>query len=394
MSEVIFLGSIFCSFITAYILFFRLPDYQQFSGRILGFSMLFFSFGAVIYLLIYTGWIIKVPYLFKSAAPINFLIPPFAYIYIRSVLKDEQKFKASDFYHFIPAILVFINYIPVYFMPVLEKQALVQSIVDDFSHTYLLGNGYVSDKYLFICRMAQSILYLFFQWKLVLNYKKELLLDKYTGHTNEVLKWLKTFNILFTTSLFGYILLFIIVAADPKLGNSEQVLMIPGYVLSFSFLGLSTYLLIHPQVLFGLPYFKSSAVNSLHDLHIAKRDPVAAPKDYDAEIYALKKHFEEVRPYLSNALNINEVAVDLDIPARELSFIINQHFNQRFTDFVNMYRIKYVNQKIKAGYLNKFTIESLSKEAGFSSKSTFNVAFKKVNQCTPSEYIALYAAQQ
>ena len=45
------------------------------------------------------------------------------------------------------------------------------------------------------------------------------------------------------------------------------------------------------------------------------------------------------------------------------------------------------------GYLNKFTVESLSKEAGFSSKSTFNVAFKKVNLCTPSEYIALYAAQ-
>ena len=255
--------------------------------------MLFFSLGAVIYLLIFTGWIIKVPYLFKSAAPINFLIPPFAYIYIRSVLKDEQKFKASDYYHFIPAILVFINYIPVYFMPATEKQALVQSIVDDFSHAYLSGNGYISDKYLFICRMAQSILYLYFQWKLVLSYKKELLLDKYTGHTNEVIKWLKTFNILFTTSIFGYILLFIIVAADPKLGNSEQVLMIPGYVLSFSFLGLSTYLLIHPQVLFGLPYFKSSAVNSLHDLHIAKRDPVAAPKDYDEEIYALKKHFED-----------------------------------------------------------------------------------------------------
>ena len=108
--------------------------------------------------------------------------------------------------------------------------------------------------------------------------------------------------------------------------------MIPGYVLSFSFLGLSTYLLIHPQVLFGLPYFKSSGANSLHDLHIAKRDPIVAPKDYDEEIYALKKYFDEVKPYLSNALNINEVAVELDIPARELSFIINQHFNRKNID--------------------------------------------------------------
>jgi AraC-like DNA-binding protein len=392
MSEVIFLGSIFCSIITAYLLFFRLPDYQQFSGRILGFSMLFFSLGACIYLLIHSGWILQVPFMFKTAAPVNFLIPPFAYIYIRSVLKDEQKFTAKDYLHFIPAFFVFVNYIPVYFMPALQKQELLQNILKDFSLSYLTGNGYIGEKYLFFARMAQSIVYLFFQWKLVVGYKKELLLDKYEGHTNEVMKWLKTFNWLFSSSILGYIILFIIVSSDPSLAKSEQIMLIPGYILSFSFLGLSTYLLVHPQVLFGLPYAKSES-RSVHDLHIIKNDTVAVPKEYDEEIFQLKKYFEEQHPYLNNDLNINEVAVALDIPAREVSFIINQHFNQRFTDFVNMYRIKYVNQKIKTGYLNKFTVESLSKEAGFSSKSTFNVAFKKVNQCTPSEYIALYAAQ-
>jgi AraC-like DNA-binding protein len=392
MSEVIFLGSIFCSFITAYLLFFRLPDYQQFSGRILGFSMLFFSLGACIYLLIHSGWILQVPFMFKTAAPVNFLIPPFAYIYIRSVLKDEQKFTAKDYLHFVPAFFVFVNYIPVYFMPALQKQELLQNIMKDFSLSYLTGNGYIGEKYLFFARMAQSIVYLFFQWKLVVGYKKELLLDKYEGHTNEVMKWLKTFNWLFSSSILGYIILFIIISSDPSLAKSEQIMLIPGYILSFSFLGLSTYLLVHPQVLFGLPYVKSEST-SVHDLHIIKNDTIAVPKEYDEEIFQLKKYFEEQHPYLNNDLNINEVAVALDIPAREVSFIINQHFNQRFTDFVNMYRIKYVNQKIKTGYLNKFTVESLSKEAGFSSKSTFNVAFKKVNQCTPSEYIALYAAQ-
>jgi AraC-like DNA-binding protein len=392
MSEVIFLGSIFCSIITAYLLFFRLPDYQQFSGRILGFSMLFFSLGACIYLLIHSGWILQVPFMFKTAAPVNFLIPPFAYIYIRSVLKDEQKFTAKDYLHFVPAFFVFVNFIPVYFMPALQKQELLQNMMKDFSLSYLTGNGYIAEKYLFFARMAQSIVYLFFQWKLVIHYKKELLLDKYEGHTNEVINWLKTFNWLFSLSILGYIILFIIISSDPSLAKSEQIMLIPGYILSFSFLGLSTYLLLHPQVLFGLPYVKSEST-SVHDLHIIKSDTVSFPKEYDEEIFQLKKYFEEQHPYLNNDLNINEVAVALDIPAREVSFIINQHFNQRFTDFVNMYRIKYVNQKIKTGYLNKFTVESLSKEAGFSSKSTFNVAFKKVNLCTPSEYIALYAAQ-
>jgi AraC-like DNA-binding protein len=277
-------------------------------------------------------------------------------------------------------------------MPALQKQELLQNIMKDFSLSYLTGHGYIDEKYLFFARMFQSIVYLFFQWKLVVGYKKDLLLDKYEGHTNEVIKWLKTFNWLFSSSILGYIILFIIVSSDPSLAKSEQIMLIPGYILSFSFLGLSSYLLVHPQVLFGLPYVKSES-KSVHDLHIIKNDTIPAPKEYDEEIFQLKKYFEEKQPYLNNDLNINEVAVALDIPAREVSFVINQHFNQRFTDFVNMYRIKYVNQKIKAGYLNKYTVESLSKEAGFSSKSTFNVAFKKVNQCTPSEYIALYAAQ-
>jgi hypothetical protein len=169
MSEVIFLGSIFCSIITAYLLFFRLPDYQQFSGQILGFSMLFFSLGACIYLLIHAGWILQVPFMFKTAAPVNFLIPPFAYIYIRSVLKDEQKFTAKDYLHFVPAFFVFVNYIPVYFMPALQKQELLQNIMKDFSLSYLTENGYIREKYLFFARMFQSIVYLFFQWKLVFH---------------------------------------------------------------------------------------------------------------------------------------------------------------------------------------------------------------------------------
>jgi AraC-like DNA-binding protein len=146
-------------------------------------------------------------------------------------------------------------------------------------------------------------------------------------------------------------------------------------------------LLLNPEVLFGLPYVNSSKqkneiVSKIKDVKSS------SIKDYEREIMLLENYFKEKKPYLSDTLNINEVAIGIGIPARELSFMLNQHFNQRFTDFVNGYRVQYVIEQIKQGYCNKYTIETLSKEAGFTSKSTFNAAFKKIIMLTPSQYIA------
>ena len=93
------------------------------------------------------------------------------------------------------------------------------------------------------------------------------------------------------------------------------------------------------------------------------------------------------QPFFKKTISINEVAHALNISVSELSFIINHKFNQRFTDFVNKYRIEFVIDKIEEGFCDKFTVESLSKMAGFASKSTFNIAFKKIMNCTPSEFI-------
>ena len=102
---------------------------------------------------------------------------------------------------------------------------------------------------------------------------------------------------------------------------------------------------------------------------------------------AIQTYFENDQPFLQKDLSINHVSVALNIPSRELSFIINHHFGQRFNDFVNKYRIEYITKKINKTYLANYTMEAIANEAGFASKSSFNLAFKKFNQCTPSEYL-------
>jgi AraC-like DNA-binding protein len=110
--------------------------------------------------------------------------------------------------------------------------------------------------------------------------------------------------------------------------------------------------------------------------------------DYSKEMEAIQQYFEQQKPFLKKDLNINQVSVALGIPSRELSFIINNHFGQRFTDFLNKYRVEFITKKMNKEYLNNYTLEAIASEAGFASKSTFNLAFKKYHQLTPSEYLA------
>jgi AraC-like DNA-binding protein len=81
------------------------------------------------------------------------------------------------------------------------------------------------------------------------------------------------------------------------------------------------------------------------------------------------------------------VAVEINIPAKLISFIINKHFEMRFNDFINKYRVEYIKEKMNERYLESYTLNSLSADAGFSNLTTFIAAFKKIENCTPSEYI-------
>jgi YesN/AraC family two-component response regulator len=59
----------------------------------------------------------------------------------------------------------------------------------------------------------------------------------------------------------------------------------------------------------------------------------------------------------------------------------------RFNDFTNKYRVAYIKEKINEKYLDSYTLKSLASEAGFSNLTTFITAFKKIENCTPSEYL-------
>jgi len=92
------------------------------------------------------------------------------------------------------------------------------------------------------------------------------------------------------------------------------------------------------------------------------------------------------RPWRDSDLTLADLADLLSTTPHKLSEVLNAQIGQTFYDFVNGYRVKEVQRRIAAGDAQRVTMLALALDAGFASKSTFNVVFKKHTSRTPSDY--------
>ena len=389
MTNLIFIGSIFLVLVIIYMLLFTKNAAKSYADYILSLLLLVHCWSVILFLILYSEYILLFPHVFKTGLPLNFLIAPCSYLYVRAVLYNEKKFQKRDLIHLIPFVIVFINYIPFYLLPVNEKVTVIRNSLNYWPDTFKYQAGFLPENFSILFRLILAIIYLVLQWNLILSYKKIHKESSIQIQISNVLKWLKLFTITSTVIFFGIIGFMLTVFFLPSYYNDYILMQIPSLLVSVGFFVMAAYLLTHPEVLSGLPFVKYKEVPS----DVVNDKSYMLPyinEDYKHEMEKIVQFFETEKPYLNKELNISQVSVALDIPSRELSFIINNHFGQRFTDFLNKYRIEHITKKINKEYLSNFTIEAIASEAGFASKSTFNLAFKKYHQCTPSEYFSKF----
>jgi len=386
MVGIFYIGSIFCAFVTIYLLLYNENAIKTFANYLLASYFVFQISCLFVYVLIIYGWIIDVPYLYKISAPINFLLPPLTYLYVRVILFNKQKLNKLDFLHIIPFILVVINYVPFYLLPISNKKDIVLELLKDINTSYKIKLGYLSEYVINIFRIFQSLIYLIFQWKLIITFNKQNKNNAVEKQINNVIKWLRIFTLTSTSYLTAFMLLAAIALINNNIDADGFIYHLPDYIFAICFFIISTYLLTHPSIFPGLPFikYKEIASNLIHN----QTDSIPyIDQDYSTEIETIKQYFESKKPYLIKGLNISQVAVEINISTKLISFIINQHFEMRFNEFINNYRVSYIKNKINEKYLDSFTLNTLASEAGFSNLTTFIAAFKKNQNCTPSEYL-------
>lgn len=119
----------------------------------------------------------------------------------------------------------------------------------------------------------------------------------------------------------------------------------------------------------------------------------STPEEYRESITADNLYFQKLELlckdqhiYTDSTLNREKVAEKLGISAGYVSQIINTITGDNFANYINQYRIEAVKEMISNSEYKNYNLLTIGLESGFTSKTTFYKAFKKVTGQTPNEY--------
>jgi len=90
--------------------------------------------------------------------------------------------------------------------------------------------------------------------------------------------------------------------------------------------------------------------------------------------------------YKEPGMTLESMAEILNSNRTYLSGMINSHYRTTFSTLINRYRIGEARHLLIDPEYKLYTIEAIAKEVGFSSKSSFNEAFKRETGLTPSYF--------
>lgn len=90
--------------------------------------------------------------------------------------------------------------------------------------------------------------------------------------------------------------------------------------------------------------------------------------------------------FLNPEFSLSKLVFHANLSEKQIRDILKASEYENFKSFLNYHRIQYATSQIDAGYLNKHTIDSLSKDSDFNSHQPFFRAFKAIKNQTPLAY--------
>jgi len=90
--------------------------------------------------------------------------------------------------------------------------------------------------------------------------------------------------------------------------------------------------------------------------------------------------------YLKKNLNLEQFSERIDLPAKEVSGVINKHFGTNFFEYVNSYRVEAAKTLLADPEKADMTVLDVLLESGFNSKSAFHRFFSRLVGMSPTEY--------
>lgn len=343
--------------------------------RILQFWLIYLGVSTALYG-ITMNFFAEIPILTTGVIATFLLHGPFMYLYVSYLTSDEKPFEVKKILHFAPFVLFMLYLFTASQFPEYAKGISVD-------HSTSLPSPPILFVIFLISTAVSGPIYF------VLAYRKYKSLKKSNDNLSAKdvnLEWL---GMLIT--IFGVVwTIFIIIAVIHHVFNLFSMM----FCTNGLFLSLSAFVILIGY--YGLnqkEVFVSFATEEVDDESLSMYKDKSNVSDANFVTDELEKSFsrllsfmEKERPYLDPEITLPKLAKDLDIPAYQLSQIINEFHKHNFFDFINQYRVEEVKNKIKDERYENYSFLAIAFDSGFNSKSAFNRVFKKITQMTPSQY--------
>jgi AraC-like DNA-binding protein len=360
---------------------------SSFSARLLAGYLLSIAVISLFSALYHTNFFLFFPQVPRTMVFLSLSASPFAYLYVRSVLRQQFTWTKSDFLFFIPAVLYTINMIPFYAMAREEKLVIIRQQLTDNSIIALEPEGWLPQGWGIILRMVYGVVLASFQVKMLVNWRSKNSV-KLIPQNLAMFRWLISFTMLVLSS---FIILLIEYAF--QISYFFDFYRLITLTMTVSICVTCGFLFLQPSLLYGLTgWFQEANESTISEPEIAGAQEPNSSNTFSKEAERsyralLESHFTNQQPFLKVGYKIGDLAKELDIPTYILSAFINQAYGKNFNEWVNEYRVHYLKGLLqKNPDFRKYTFEALGNLAGFNSRTTFIAAVKKTTQKTPSEF--------
>jgi AraC-like DNA-binding protein len=321
-----------------------------------------------------TGYIVRLLPITNFSEPINLLIGPFLYLFVKKSI-DQSRSK-GEWIHFILFFLYlgyscfdfiqsndfkYNSYINSYHpdWPLLDAQAVISNDPLDIK------------KYLNTLTSLQLIFYIAYSLYLLVmktSASKETIFNTDDG----MIRSLR--NLVF--HMMAILMIFVLVKTNYKADLGDY--FIGMYVSVFTL--VTTY-----RVMSDSSYFSRSA--SFTDISPGKYRKSSL--DDSGKVKILNKiilEFEHGKYYSDNLASLSELSKKISESPHHVSQVMNEKLNKSFFELLAVYRVEEAKRIISGDKGNRLTVEEISEMVGYNSKTAFNNAFKKCTGKTPSDF--------
>jgi AraC-like DNA-binding protein len=365
------------------------------SNHFLALSLFCIWYSLLLSYLNLTAQILHYPFLIRTGNITGYLILVFLYIYARNTFYPGIYWRKRDWLFTLPALFYLIDMLPFYFSSSEYKIAVMSANLRNPARMYRVAEGWIHiNGFHFIFRYVWGIFMMTLLVRLIVRNKT--FVNGGRSVANRRLFW------------------FIVVLASLRLplifpGIIGAIFHLSWFNLTFVCLDLSAVLiasslffLATPTILYGfLPNLSLKNIQNFQPEKVfIPKTAGSAVEDVSAnELYSLpdeetnriiskmENFMNDKTPFLKAEYTIHDLGRDIQIPVYHLSPIINQYYKCNFSTWLNKFRVNYFISLYDQDKDRTLTLDALARESGFSNRTTFTNAFKKIKNQTPGNYL-------